>query len=88
MPQQQQKVKGNPAHHRMSNTHLKAYRESCWAKQEKRKEERRQEGKARHLKNLQLRALGEPTPWQQAKTERYARRHQSEIGTRKVAAAL
>lgn len=47
----QQKTKGNPAHHRMSNTNRKARRARCWARGEKRKEVRREAQARREAAN-------------------------------------
>lgn len=50
----QQKTKGNPAHHRMSNPNLKARRARCWARGEKRKEARRKAQAEREAANKVL----------------------------------
>lgn len=70
-----QSAKGNPASHRMSNPHLKARRERCWAAGQARKAARRKTQEAAAARNKRLRADGKPTPWEVAKQERFARRH-------------
>jgi hypothetical protein len=45
------KIKGNPASHRMSNKSLAAKRERCWARGQKRKAARREAQAARAAAN-------------------------------------
>lgn len=60
---------------RTSRPRHKAYRALCWARQERRKDDREVEGIKAFERNEKLRAQGLPTPWQVAKAKRYARRH-------------
>ena len=70
----QQGSKGNPASHRMGNKNLIARRERCWRNGQKRKEARRAEASRRQGANIDRRAKGELTPWEQAKLHRSAKR--------------
>lgn len=70
----QQKIKGNPAHKRMGNAHLKIRRERSWARGEKKKEKNRAENNARRVANDALRAQGLPTPWALSKAKRAEKR--------------
>lgn len=60
-------AKGNPASHRMSNQHRKAYLASSWEKARKRKDARIKANAEREARNKKLRALGKPTPWEWSK---------------------
>lgn len=62
-----QSSKGNPASHRMSNAHRKAYMEAAYAKRQKRKEELKAEIKKREERNRALTKAGRQTPWEWAK---------------------
>lgn len=47
---------------------------ACWARGEKRKDERRRLQDERHRANVALLRAGSPTPWQETCSERLARR--------------
>jgi hypothetical protein len=64
------KIKGNPAHHRMSNPRNKTYRLSLRVKQNARKEERRVAENARAAANR----LSGTSPWEEARKARSVRR--------------
>lgn len=71
MPNKQQSAKGNPAHVRMANAHRKAHRAEMWAKQQKRKGERRE----RNLESARANRIGVsndlPSRWRIAKESRF-----------------
>lgn len=71
MAVQQNKIKGNPAYHRMTNANLKARRARSWARGEKKKAERRLAQEAAHARNVERGYTG----WDEAKAKRFARRH-------------
>lgn len=66
--------KGNPAHHRMANAHLKASRERRWRAGQRRKQSRMAGAREHQLANQARRKAGQATPWQQACRDRAARR--------------
>lgn len=68
-----EKAKGNPAHTRMANDHLKTRRAKSWRNSEKRRMVHTAEQYQREQANKK-RPPGEPTPWQLASIERRARR--------------
>lgn len=65
-------AKGNPASKRMTNAQRKTRRERSWRNGEERKALRRKEQDERAARNRQLRAAGEPTPWERANAHRLA----------------
>ena len=67
-------AKGNPASKRMGNANLKARRARSWAAGQRRKSERVKQALERAAANVARRESGEPTPWEQAKAARRARR--------------
>lgn len=67
-------AKGNPATHRMSNPKRKARREACWARGQKRKQERQKATEAAAKRNAELHYTETLTPWELAKLKRYAKR--------------
>ena len=66
--------KGNPASKRMGNAKLKARRASSWNRAQVKKRKNRELNEARHKINLELRALGVPTPHEVKKELRRAKR--------------
>ena len=66
--------KGNPASHRMSNTHLKEARSRRWRRAQDRKRTRIELQHSQETANRALRAAGSPTPWEVACAARAARR--------------
>lgn len=69
-----QQSKGNPAWKRMVNERRKARRHECWERGRRRRDERRKAQRGRESANKTLRALGRPTPWQEAKQIRANKR--------------
>lgn len=65
----EQRQKGNPASKRMINAELKARRARSWAAGKKRRDAHRKAQEERHQHNLELKAQGLPTPWEQAKAK-------------------
>jgi hypothetical protein len=63
-------AKGNPAHKRIGNAQRKAYRQTVWARQEKRKDIRRKAQAAAHARNV---ANG-ISPWDISKQRRAEKR--------------
>lgn len=76
MPQQQSS-KGNPASRRMMNARLKARRQACWARGERRKEQNRADNEMRAAHNRSLRAAGELTPHEAQRLRR--RKHRDDL---------
>lgn len=64
------KIKGNPAHHRMSNAQKKALRAACWARGQRRKAARINAQNERHENNMRTIAEGGKTPWMIATAKR------------------
>lgn len=71
VPNKQQSTKGNPAHVRMANAHRKAHRAEMWAKQQARKEKRREHDLESARSNRIATANGVPSRWRVAKECRY-----------------
>jgi hypothetical protein len=72
--QEQQKAKGNPASHRMSNPHRKEKWPRAHRNSERTKAARRKVAEIAQRGNEILRKAGELTPWEKAKAERSKRR--------------
>lgn len=70
-PRNQQKRKGNPAFHRMSNANLKARRAASWQRAQLRKTHNRITQEAQHRANVARGFTG----WDVAREARAARRH-------------
>lgn len=74
---QQQKIKGNPAHKRMSNARLAIRRERSWKRGQEKKARNRLENDLRHSNNVDdaARIPGFVKPWDKARNLRHKRRH-------------
>lgn len=70
----QNNSKGNGASKRMANPKRKASRERCWARGQKRKEQRIAAAAERAQLNAELRAAGDLTPWELARLKRTEKR--------------
>lgn len=74
MPQQQQKIKGNPASHRMMNKHRREHRAEMWAKQQERKRQNAAANRARAATNSAGKSLlsdaNRISPWNLARIRR------------------
>lgn len=67
-------AKGNPASHRMSNSHHKAKFEAAWKKSQEAKKKRMLAQTEREKANAKIRKEGGLTAWEKAKHERAQRR--------------
>lgn len=74
MPQQKQKLKGNPASKRMQNARRISRRAECWRRSQEKKDYRKELQREREKKNRDLRSQGLLTPWEEAKQKRGSQR--------------
>lgn len=74
MAKQKDSAKGNPAHKRIGNAHRKAYRATCWARQERRKDQREAAQLRANQHNMEVKARGELTAWEISQHNRHIKR--------------